>query len=184
MIAEIVAALIVGVFALALVLEPLLRGRRPAEVMLELPDPEDTPRGMALAALREIEFDRATGKLSDIDYATLKSQYTGIALQAMRAEEQASAENLAASGAGSGAPGAVEAIIAAKVRALRSAPPSAGEPGTACPTCGPRPESDALFCSTCGNRVPTGSACAGCGASQPPGARFCEACGVRQAMSA
>ena len=182
MIAEIVAALVVGIVALGLVLEPLLRTGRPAATILELPDPEDTPRGVALAALREIEFDRATGKLSDTDYAALKGQYTEVALKAMRAEEQASAGSQA-NRAGSGAPDPVEAIIAAKVRALRAATP-AGENGAACPTCGPRPESDALFCSTCGNRLPTGNACAGCGASLPSEARFCEGCGVKQALSA
>jgi hypothetical protein len=30
----------------------------------------------AIDALREIEFDRATGKLSDDDYAALKTEYT------------------------------------------------------------------------------------------------------------
>src|SRR5213082_469060 len=39
---------------------------------------------LAVAALREIEFDRATGKLSDADYAQLKEQYTREALASMR----------------------------------------------------------------------------------------------------
>ena len=37
-----------------------------------------------MAALREIEFDRATGKLSDADYAELKARYTEQAIAAMR----------------------------------------------------------------------------------------------------
>ena len=45
--------------------------------MYEPPDPEETPKGVALAALKEIEFDRETGKLSDEDYAFLKGKYTG-----------------------------------------------------------------------------------------------------------
>ena len=36
-----------------------------------------------MAALREIEFDRETGKLSDDDYASLKAKYTGEALAAL-----------------------------------------------------------------------------------------------------
>jgi len=42
--------------------------------------------GMATAvdALREIEFDHVTGKLSDKDYAELKSAYTQTAVAAMR----------------------------------------------------------------------------------------------------
>ena len=46
-----------------------------------------TPSVEAVQALREIEFDRETGKLSDSDYAALKSRYTQEALAAMRDEE-------------------------------------------------------------------------------------------------
>src|SRR5213076_2598028 len=51
-------------------------------------DPEDdlSPRAVALRALKEIEFDRATGKLSDADYDVLKTRYTSEALAALRAE--------------------------------------------------------------------------------------------------
>jgi ribosomal protein L40E len=38
----------------------------------------------AIEALREIEFDRETGKLSDADYDALKSEYTQRALAVMR----------------------------------------------------------------------------------------------------
>lgn len=40
----------------------------------------------AVDALREIEFDHATGKLSERDYATLKATYTQRAVEAMRNE--------------------------------------------------------------------------------------------------
>src|SRR5439155_18632511 len=51
-------------------------------------DPEDdmSPQTVALRALKEIEFDRATGKLSDADYEQLKAKYTAEALAAMRGE--------------------------------------------------------------------------------------------------
>jgi hypothetical protein len=39
-------------------------------------------------ALREIEFDRATGKLSDADYAALRATYAPLALAEMRAAGQ------------------------------------------------------------------------------------------------
>jgi hypothetical protein len=41
----------------------------------------------AVEALREIEFDRATGKLSDDDYAALKTAYTRDALAELRAAD-------------------------------------------------------------------------------------------------
>ena len=39
----------------------------------------------AVDALRELEFDRETGKISDADYEPLKARYTEQALVAMRA---------------------------------------------------------------------------------------------------
>jgi len=40
-------------------------------------------------ALREIEFDRATGKLSDADYAALRATYAPLALAEMRGADRA-----------------------------------------------------------------------------------------------
>jgi hypothetical protein len=140
---EVVAALIVAIAALWLVLQPLIDPGLPRSAPLEPLDPEETPKGVALAALKEIEFDRETGKLSDADYELLKAKYTGEALKALRGEQAgAVSEDL-------------EALIAVKVRALRSAsataPPNSS--ALACITCGPRPEPNAVFCSTCGLRL-------------------------------
>lgn len=184
MIAEVIAAVIVGAIALGLVLEPLIRSSN-GRVAVEIPDmvdPEDTPRGAALAALKEIEFDRATGKLSDSDYHLLNTQYTAKALEATRAEDR-EAQMAAARSApspSSGSPDEIEAIIAAKVRAIRSGA-GAGTEGLSCPACGPRPEPDAIFCSNCGSRLPTGASCGGCGAPLTPDGRFCEGCGRKVA---
>jgi len=119
MLVEAVAALLVGVAALLLVLSPLFGPPRRVPPAPEPLDPEETPRGVALTALKEIDFDRETGKLSEADYHFLKAKYTALALEALRAEETA-------------APAAGSAI---------------------CLTCGPRPEPDAIFCSTCGQRL-------------------------------
>ncbi len=48
-------------------------------------DTDDAARNPALEALREIEFDRETGKLSDADYAALRTEYTQRAVAVMRA---------------------------------------------------------------------------------------------------
>ena len=42
-------------------------------------------RSLAVDALRELEFDRQTGKISDLDYEPLKARYTEQALAVMRA---------------------------------------------------------------------------------------------------
>jgi len=173
---EALAALLVGIVALWLVLQPLVRPRPSPPLPYEPLDPEETPKGVALAALKEIEFDRETGKLSDDDYEFLKAKYTITAVAALRQEQVGAVSN------------DIEALIAAKVRTLRSASAttpldtapspftsSGSTPG--CETCGPRPEADALFCSTCGRRLTLPQHCDRCGAGLVPGSRFCEACG-------
>lgn len=167
MVLEAVAGLLVGVAALWLVLQPLLRPSSSGPLPFEPLDPEETPKGVALAALKEIEFDRETGKLSDADYESLKSKYTEAALEALRAEQEVPASD------------DLEAVIAARVRSLRPAA-AATLPNTAalsCSTCGPRPERDAVFCSQCGCRLPTDHVCGRCGATLPPDSKFCESCG-------
>jgi hypothetical protein len=152
-------ALIVGTFlavgALAYVLFPLLmppppmmrRSRVPGVVAALAPEQD------AVVALREIEFDRATGKLSDADYEELRSRYTQRALTALRA------------GGGDSAEDAAEAAVLAYRSRLKQ-----------CATCGPRPEPDAAYCSSCGRFLP--GACGSCGAAvTEPGAAFCVSCG-------
>jgi hypothetical protein len=175
MVGEALAAAVVGLIALWLVFQPLLRPSPAKSPPIEPVDPEETPKGVALAALKEIEFDRETGKLSDADYEFLKAKYTAAALAALRLETPPAGE----------APDAVEVIIAAKVRALRSAstlapsdaPAGSTDSTRSCSRCGPRPEPDAVFCSTCGRPLPGRSVCDRCGAALQPDSRFCEACG-------
>jgi Double zinc ribbon len=129
----------------------------------------ESPRDVAVAALREIEFDRATGKLSDADYAQLKQSYTALALEAMRRDDRAAAV-------------AEHGISDAEIEALISRAGVTGAPPRTCPTCGPRPEPDAVYCSTCGHYLP--GQCADCGATvSQPGARFCDSCGHRLAAA-
>jgi hypothetical protein len=175
MVGEALAAAVVGLVALWLVFQPLLRPSLAKSQPIEPVDPEETPKGVALTALKEIEFDRETGKLSDADYEFLKAKYTAAALEALRLESVEPGE----------ASGGVEAIIAAKVRALRSAstrtpadvPVGLTNSTRSCESCGPRPEPDAVFCSTCGRPLPGRSACDRCGAALQPDSRFCEVCG-------
>jgi ribosomal protein L40E len=80
-------ALLVGtalaVASLCYVLWPLYR----AEVAPLPPRSRGaTPRqSPAVDALRELEFDRQTGKIADADYEALKARYTEQALVSMRA---------------------------------------------------------------------------------------------------
>ena len=151
----------IAAVALVFVLLPLLTGEGVGswEVTSRARPLADTQRDSAVQALREIEFDRATGKLSDDDYATLKSDYTAQALVAMRA-----ADAVAAGGAVS--EDRIEALVqSARARAL---------PCRTCDTVAPAP--DATNCSTCGGyRGGDGRQCGA--AITGPGARFCTSCG-------
>jgi ribosomal protein L40E len=82
-----VVGTVLSLGALSFVLYPLFRtGSFAASLARPLPrDPDDVARNPALEALREIEFDRETGKLSDADYTALRSEYTQRAVAVMRA---------------------------------------------------------------------------------------------------
>ena len=91
---ELIAGILLAAGAVYFVLRPLLAagaaasGTADGGEVEEGADPDDdlSPRAVALRALREIEFDRATGKLSDADYDELKAKYTTEALAALRAQ--------------------------------------------------------------------------------------------------
>jgi ribosomal protein L40E len=181
---EALAAGLVGLLALFAVLRPLIWPPTAVGPVYEPVEQEETARGVALLALKEIEFDRETGKLSEADYEFLKAKYTSAALEALRLDSPVGAGAVSDD---------VEAMVAAKVRALRSAsarPPSDTSANLlptsqlprlplppVCRTCGPRPEPDAVFCSTCGRRLPSWAVCDRCGAALQPDSRFCKACG-------
>lgn len=163
---ELVAGIILAAGGVYFVLRPILTpaSARAAAGSGEpvAVDPEDdlSPRAVALRALKEIEFDRATGKLADADYEALTRKYTAAALVALRADE------------------AVPAAPAAGAHAPSAVAPS----GRRCPTHGVRPEGDAAFCSECGRRLVPGSGfCSRCGTALEPDARFCARCGGRVA---
>lgn len=154
--------------ALAFVLFPLFDERPPGRAPRTSP-PADRPG--AVEALREIEFDRETDKLSDDDYAALKASYTRVALEELRAVEAREAARPGRDSSGT-ALDAAEALVR-RVRAQAAA----------CPSCGPRPEPAALFCSACGRCLPR--ACDHCGAlAAEPGSRVCRSCGGTLSSSA
>jgi hypothetical protein len=170
---ELVAGLLVALAALAMVLEPLAlsgakvaakpRGSEDDDLVLEDMTESDSPKVKALLALREIEFDKATGKLAEDDYLRLKTRYEGQAIAAIRAEEQNSREETRPA-----SERAEEAIRHARQAGRR-----------VCPSCGPRPESNAVYCSSCGRSLvaASGVRCRVCGAALARGAKFCPECG-------
>ena len=165
MLVELVLGILLAAGGVYFVLRPILAPHAGDDVRAgdadESLDPEDdlSRRAVALRALKEIEFDRATGKLADADYDSLKQKYTTEALDALRADTPERGPE------------------AARRPSARSASrPSA--PSHTCPEHGPRPESEATFCSECGRRLAAATGyCSRCGTTLEPEARFCARCG-------
>lgn len=165
--APFIAGIALALIALAIVLAPVFSDDVPHDIRpahrttpkLEIDD-EPVP-GSAIEALREIEFDRATGKLSEDDYDGMKARYTVQALVELRAQDALDTGSVTAT-----APTDLAERLVKKYR-----------PGsTICVTHGLRPESDALFCSECGAYLP--GKCERCGTPVTAvGAQFCTGCG-------
>jgi hypothetical protein len=93
---EIVLAALLAVAAVLLVARPFLREPAPASDDLAEPDPARRrllelaeERDRALAALKELELDHRTGKVSDEDYRELAGPLRRRAAEALRALEPA-----------------------------------------------------------------------------------------------
>ena len=163
---ELIVGIVLATGAMFFVLRPIVAPTSepdPGDSADEGLDPDDdmSPRAVALRALKEIEFDRATGKLSDADYEALKHKYTAAAVMALRDEGRGTGE-----------------------ASIRSVTSRASSPVTrpSCGVHGRRPERDAQYCSECGRRLGAASGfCARCGAPLEADARFCSACGRRSA---
>ena len=136
---ELLAAGVVGAALLWLVLQPIVSPTLTAPIDLDPLDSEETPRGQALLALKEIEFDRATGKLSDSDYAALNAKYSAAAIAALDT-----------------------ATPSAQV--CRSHGPRTETDARFCPECGAGLLNGTGTCVACGVPVPADAAfCPGCG---------------------
>jgi len=153
---ELTLAVLLATGAVYFVLRPIFRVTASVVEGDEGDESEEdlSPRAVALRALKEIEFDRATGKLSDADYDALKNQYTGMALDALREAGPSHA----------------------------FPHPASPIPHPACPIHGPSSEIGARFCPECGRRLSAAHGfCARCGAALESGAHYCNACGARVA---
>jgi cytochrome c-type biogenesis protein CcmI len=136
----IVGAVLLVAAVVLFILQPMLSGQR-ASMHRELDEPTEAEarRRVTLLALRDVEYDYATGKLDENDYRTLKRELSAEALTAL---ERFDAETAAGPAA---APPEMEAEIARLRGGLQS--------GTTCSTCGSSNDPGSRFCAYCGSAL-------------------------------
>ena len=133
------------------ILEPVFSGRRaPRYGGDDDFDEGAARRRVALTALRDLEYDRATGKLDEEDYDALKLELSREALMHLEGDEDAEEgpETEAARVARQ-----LEDEIAQIRRAIRE--------GMQCPSCDHVNSIGARYCARCGKRLAAGAGAAG-----------------------
>ncbi|MFO0651902.1 MAG: zinc ribbon domain-containing protein [Polyangiales bacterium] len=115
----------------------------------------DARKKAALQALRDIEFERSIGRLSEEDYKGLEKKYRDEARAAMRAIDEGMGEWLARAdemldAIGTQSPRDGASKPAARADAKEKAPEAKAD--VRCPRCETANDSDAVFCKKCGTR--------------------------------
>ncbi len=130
-------ALLLTAAVVIYVLHPIITGARsPLERLDEEPTEAEMRKTVALKALRDVEYERAMGKLDDGDYESLKAELSSEALAALQADEEA------VTGASDSSEADLEGEIEAARARLRSGP--------TCDACGEAHETGSRFCAQCG----------------------------------
>ncbi|MCL4460013.1 MAG: zinc ribbon domain-containing protein [Chloroflexi bacterium] len=168
---------ILVLLALGYVAYPLFRGR--VAMVAEEPamdkDLENllARRDATYAAIKELEFDRQAGGLSEDDYRDLLERYKRKAVALLREIDQAQGAKR----------GAMAEQIEQEVTALRRrkrqlrAKESGVARGQACPRCGAPSDPQDDFCSVCGASLVL--RCPQCGTMYEPTDRYCSKCGAK-----
>ena len=134
-----------------LIARPLLNQRRPHSARPEPAVALEAERERLLAALRDLELDHATGKVSAEDYALQRPQLVALGAAVLRELDELTAKP---AGRRAASVAVVDDEIEAAVRQLRSSPrrpksPS-GQGGRSCPACGQPASAQDRFCASCG----------------------------------
>jgi hypothetical protein len=102
---------------------------------------------LVLRSIKELEFDRAMGKLSQKDFDEMAGRLRARAVSLMKQLDHGSA----------GYTEAIEAELNARLASVSKpavvSPASAARPATGCLSCGVLNDLDAVFCKKCGTRL-------------------------------
>jgi cytochrome c-type biogenesis protein CcmI len=160
----------------------LVGARAKSEVELQV-ERHDHERALAVQGLRELEFDREMGKLSDADYEPMHKALEDRALTAMAAVENIRLQTEKAANAKKPVVTSLTQAVRRPTPALRridpiptlvlhTEPPRPPQPPPQqlpsalgkirfCPECGMRAAADSKFCAQCGTAIrPPGGAIA------------------------
>ncbi len=179
-------ALALVVAVAAFVARPLLQ-RNSARPFAAASDDLVAQREAVLIELRDLDFDHATGKIGDDDYAAQRARLTAKGVEIFRALD---ARRPAADGDD------IEKAIAARRRGESRPGPKAARPvvpradGDIEKAVAARrrraespPRPDAALPRPNGHSAPALTACPNCAASIQPGDKFCPKCGARLTAS-
>jgi hypothetical protein len=199
--------LLLALAAVAFIAYPFVRPWS-AEEDVELPEELEElyrHKESTYSALKELEFDFRTGKLSEGDYRELEAKYKADAVEILQAIAAAESEQVKGKAKGdarktagsAGAPSANRGKAKATVAATAAANGAGRKNGAAheedlvCLACDHVNPSAARFCAGCGDILAEQSAvavgtsppdddgvCGECGAIVGPGTRFCGVCGA------
>jgi hypothetical protein len=146
-----IGGILVVVGVVAFVLHPIVAQRSaPLGRLEDEPTEAQARKRIALMALRDVEYEFATGKLDEADYGSLKSELAAEALEAIRVEESERREASTSAGAEDRHPGAVELLeLEEEIEAYRAGLRQA----IACERCGGLNEMGSRFCANCGTKL-------------------------------
>jgi hypothetical protein len=171
--ASILLGLALAIVVLPFVMEPFWRrGRGSRHLALAAPADTAVPsKEAALIAVRDLDFDFQTGKVTEADYQPLRQQLLLAAAQA------ASAEAARRPATRTSRHARLDDDIESAVRKLRLGGQAARQPAPqTCAACGTAAAGTDRFCGHCGEAL--GLACPNCRAAVQPTDRFCAGCGA------
>ncbi len=187
-----IALLIVGTFVF--VLRPLAAHDSPwfgQDKGVQAPAGELIARRDALyAALKDAEFDRETGKLTEEDYQAVRTRAMAEAAGVLRqldhltpeaeaafdAEIEAAVARLREDGTAQPVAPELAAAVEAEIAALTRRAAAPARLKLACPDCGQPYQPGDAFCAACGASL--ADTCPQCGTFYRPGDAFCSRCGA------
>ena len=160
-VSSILIGLILFSVAVVFISAPFRQKYQETHNRLKIPTQEVGGRERALAALRDLDFDFKTGKVSEEDYSPLRIQLMAEAAQYIEAEQKEDQQ--------------LEALIQSRRKVQKQ--------DSKCEHCGAPMTADQRFCSTCGSAA-SRELCPSCGKRIRTSDLFCPSCGTKLQIQA